>query len=196
MDIKHYSWFGVIAGIILVLKGTWAIFDWVYYQGYFDNWNILILIVGTYIFFVNFRIAYAFGEREYKREYKIFWIFSVILIVAFLIFFLSGILNKAQFIGLLCFAIVYITIMIAILWLFIRRKALLNPKKIKGKPFEYIFFVFLFIATYYASAVFGKMSINSWSLFDAEVVINIFLVTIFYSSALFSGFIHFIDEVG
>ncbi len=196
MDIKKVSWIGIILGIMLIIKGIWAVWDWVYYQGFFDNLNILFLIIGTYFFWVSLKIAHIFSGREYKREYKVFWIFSGILIVVFLILFLSGILSKSTFIISLWFAIFYFTTMTTILWLFIRRWALQNPKRIRGKPFEYIFFVFLFVATYYANAVFGKMSMNSWSLLDVEIVINIFIITIFYSSALFSGYIHYIDDVG
>ena len=77
-------------------------------------------------------------------------------------------------------------------WIILSGWAEENKEKIKGQTFEYLFFLFLFIASYFvtvASSFAGPGSV------DQRSFIRLLYASIFVISAVFSGFLHYVKKI-
>jgi len=67
-----------------------------------------------------------------------------------------------------------------------------NKEKIKGRPFEYLFFLFLFIASYFITVA---SSFARPDFMDQKVFVRLLYALVFVASAVFSGFLHYINKI-
>lgn len=191
MDTKHVSLIGILIGVVLWIYGSLSIFDYFYNSNYPSYSEILGLILGTYFVFIFLNNIWVFVSYKYKKQIELFYlVFGILLITLIILYFLN--LLTDLFI-LILYAILYFELVIAIIWGFILKYAMTDKQKIKGKPFELSFFFFLFLSTLFITLMVGKMTTISWSIFNLEVVLYLFLLTICYVCAIFSGYINYIE---
>jgi len=119
-------------------------------------------------------------------------IFHVKAISATILIFVSLIIFSALEYGtgpMLLFSVLLGT---CLFWITLSGWAEENKEKIKGRTFEYLFFLFLFIASYFvtvASSFAGAGSV------DQRNFIRLFYASIFVISAVFSGFLHYVKKI-
>jgi len=74
-----------------------------------------------------------------------------------------------------------------LIWIFIYKWVCKNKEKVPGRFFEYIFFLFLFFASYYLT----------WasSFRGAKALFRLSLMASFLISAIFSGYLHYVKKI-
>lgn len=68
----------------------------------------------------------------------------------------------------------------------------LNEKKPGSKPFEYLFFIFLFIATYYVTIISSYIN-DDFDLIN--FLIHFSMISIFYTGSIICGWLHYIEII-
>jgi len=77
-------------------------------------------------------------------------------------------------------------------WMILSGWAEENRERIKGRPFEYLFFLFLFIASYFITVA---SSFARPDFMDQKVFVRLLYALVFVASAVFSGFLHYINKI-
>jgi hypothetical protein len=196
MDLKKSTIISIIIGFILFGIGI----DWYFrfYSGLmndFDYIYVFSILFGMIIIFVSFNNIWIFVYDRYKKVFRFVEIVGFVLLISFLSL---NWLNKFSLDIMILYMIVYFELIGFIFWLFIINYAVNNVNTIKnwGNIFEFLFFFFLFLSTVFLTLAVGKMSVLKWSIYDVEIIINIFLLNICYISAICSGFLHYIKKIG
>lgn len=68
----------------------------------------------------------------------------------------------------------------------------LNEKKPGSKPFEYLFFIFLFIATYYVTIIASYIN-DDFDLIN--FLIHFSMISIFYTGSIICGWLHYVETI-
>lgn len=74
-------------------------------------------------------------------------------------------------------------------WLFFYRWIMRHREKIHGRPFEYLFFLLLFFASYWTTWI------SSGALKGPQLVTRFSLVVVCVISALFAGYLHYMKKL-
>jgi len=77
-----------------------------------------------------------------------------------------------------------IFVITVIFWEIIMRWIIKNKSKVPGRVFEYLFFLFLFFATYTQTMA---LSLGG--------VVRIYLMVIFITNAIFCGYIYYVKKI-
>jgi hypothetical protein len=79
-----------------------------------------------------------------------------------------------------------------IIWQLLVRVILKNKEKIPGRTFEFLFFLFLFLASY-AITFIASFSTNPEKIFDSVVMYILFIPA--FISAVYCGWLYYIKKV-
>ena len=77
-------------------------------------------------------------------------------------------------------------------WIILTGWAEENRERIKGRTFEFLFFLFLFIASYFITVA---SSFAGPGFVDQRSFIRLLYALVFVISAVFSGFLHYIKKI-
>ena len=77
-------------------------------------------------------------------------------------------------------------------WMILSGWAEENRERIKGRTFEFLFFLFLFAASYFISVALSFVRPN---LMDSKSFIRLLYALVFVISAVFSGYLHYIRKI-
>jgi len=185
------SWIIIIIGIFLFISGFWSIVGYFYDPASFDYLSVIRLIFGVILVFLGMKITWDFTWLNYRMQFTIFFIFGGIFISILFILWFFHYIDNINFLS------IYVVILSYILWFFFMRYAELHQTEIRryGRIFEYLFLVFLFLSTYFFTAAIGKMTLLSWQM-DLEILGYFLLMGFFMVSALCSGILHYIRNIG
>ena len=118
---------------------------------------------------------------------------GILIIISLLFLQLLGIISISI---LVLYSIIYFELLAILIWLFIYQYVKTNKDRVKGKIFEFMFFFSLFISTIFITMAVGKMTMLTWFIYDIEVILYLYILSVWYICAIFSGFLHYINEVG
>jgi hypothetical protein len=84
------------------------------------------------------------------------------------------------------------TVLTIIIWQLLVRSILKNREKIPGRTFEFLFFLFLFLASY-AITFIASFSINPQKIFESVVMYILFIPA--FISAVYCGWLYYIKKI-
>ena len=84
------------------------------------------------------------------------------------------------------------TVLTILIWQLLARAILKNKEKIPGKTFEFLFFLFLFLASY-AITFIASFTNEPGKIIDSVIMYTLFIPS--FISAVYCGWLHYIKSV-
>ncbi len=192
MNEKQISIIGVIVGFLTFIRGIWIYYSYVR-SFVFDYTSVISIFAGIIIVFVSINKMWIFIWEKYKKQIKYSYIIGILIIILFLFLQLFGYFSISI---LVLYSIIYFELLAILIWLFIYQYVITNKDRVKANTFEFMFFFSLFISTIFITMAVGKMTVLNWLVYDIEVIIYFYILSVWYICAIFSGILHYINEVG